>query len=373
MLAAEDLRSHPSPARIAAVAIALIVIAVPIAFVAVGLAVMIHGSFALEPLLLGLLSIAVGILLRPRIARLDREGAVTPEQAPELHALVERIAAALGARPPDVVALTTAYNASWSTGGLLRRRRLALGVPLLAVLGPRERVAVIAHELGHDVNGDASRGAIVGSALQTLYSVHAALEGAVPGGGMDTGGWVDDAMGLVVIATLLAKPLVALLGLPVRAAYRAELLLLLDDSRRAEFLADALAARTAGTAAVIALHERMLLAGFYDAWLQRAVTSGEDRIDLGELRAEVADLPPDDLERRLGQARKERTRLAATQPPLAARIAVLQGRPGQPTVWLETGVAARLDAELGRLEPRVARQAVSLRRDAMYAGSRAAR
>jgi heat shock protein HtpX len=115
MLAAEDLRSHPSPARIAAVAIALIVIAVPIAFVAVGLAVMIHGSFALEPLLLGLLSIAVGILLRPRIARLDREGAVTPEQAPELHALVERIAAALGARPPDVVALTTAYNASWST------------------------------------------------------------------------------------------------------------------------------------------------------------------------------------------------------------------------------------------------------------------
>ena len=45
---------------------------------------------------------------------------------------------------------------------------LRLGVPLLTILDGQEVVALVGHELAHQVNGDATRGLVVGTALETL-------------------------------------------------------------------------------------------------------------------------------------------------------------------------------------------------------------
>jgi Zn-dependent protease with chaperone function len=67
--------------------------------------------------------------------------------------LIEEIRRAVGAPPVDNVTITIGFNASamayWSLWPLRRRRTLALGFPVLATLSTAELRAVIAHELAH--------------------------------------------------------------------------------------------------------------------------------------------------------------------------------------------------------------------------------
>ena len=76
---------------------------------------------------------------------------------------------------PDAIVADTRWNASWALVGWRRRRVLVVGLPLLAALGPQERVAMIAHEVGHDRNGDVTRGLFVGSAVAGLDALSDAL------------------------------------------------------------------------------------------------------------------------------------------------------------------------------------------------------
>ncbi|MFF5494967.1 M48 family metallopeptidase [Streptomyces aquilus] len=61
--------------------------------------------------------------------------------APELYAPVDEVAAALGTRSVDVIALDARTNASVTHLGV-RRRVLTLGLPLWEVLSPQERIAL---------------------------------------------------------------------------------------------------------------------------------------------------------------------------------------------------------------------------------------
>ncbi|HEY7296021.1 MAG TPA: M48 family metalloprotease [Dehalococcoidia bacterium] len=56
------------------------------------------------------------------------------------------------------IAVTPASNAAFGRMGWRRRRVLLLGQPLPLTLDSQERVALLGHELGHGVNGDAVRG-----------------------------------------------------------------------------------------------------------------------------------------------------------------------------------------------------------------------
>lgn len=84
---------------------------------------------------------------------------VTPREQPELWAEVLEAARAAGTRPPEEVLLTEDLNASVAErarllGLLAGRRRLYLGVPLLAGLTVPRLGAVLAHEFGHFSNQD---------------------------------------------------------------------------------------------------------------------------------------------------------------------------------------------------------------------------
>src|SRR5207253_6289128 len=135
---------------------------------------------------------------------------------------------------------------------------------------------------------------------------------------------------------------------PVLGALQLEFWLLMRDSQRAEYLADALAARMAGTEAAVSLHEKLLLDSTVANVVQR-VAQGRGAPDLFcELERALEDVPPHEREQRRRSARLEETRLEATHPPTGQRIRLLEERPAATgRVTLDADRNARIDAELG--------------------------
>ncbi|GAA3435998.1 M48 family metallopeptidase [Kutzneria kofuensis] len=91
---------------------------------------------------------------------------VDEEDAPELWTFVKQVAAEAGIRPPDELRLTGEVNASVSEdarllGLLPGRRRLHLGLPLLATLSANELRALLGHEFGHYIGWHTRVGVVV--------------------------------------------------------------------------------------------------------------------------------------------------------------------------------------------------------------------
>ncbi|GIM93433.1 M48 family metalloprotease [Paractinoplanes toevensis] len=295
---------------------------------------------------LGLLLLGVAIVLRPRLGRLaalsDGTRQADRSTSPELFALVERVAAAIGAPAPHVVLLGYELNAFTTTVGLRRRRVLYLGVPLWATLDPQERVALIGHELGHFVNGDVRRGPLTLVAETTLAQVAGLFAPAGPG----VGGFVEAvsrSIGWVIS----------------RAAMLLQLVLLwtsLGDSQRAEYLADELGARAGGTAAAVRLSDHLLLHTAIDTVIQREARAGHGmaawRTASDAARTNQAPNLP--LLRQL--SRHTEASLFGSHPPSGLRSEMLEKRPAHPAaVTLVEPVSARIDAEMGSFADRVRR------------------
>jgi len=87
---------------------------------------------------------------------------------------LEEVYVALGQKHSRAL-LEEEFNASFGRVGWKQREVLTLGLPLWAILEDAERVALIAHELAHGVNGDPVRGFYVGSAVAALARWHVLL------------------------------------------------------------------------------------------------------------------------------------------------------------------------------------------------------
>jgi Zn-dependent protease with chaperone function len=100
-----------------------------------------------------------------RLGPASHAAAVTPEEQPELWDQVRAAAEATGERPPDELYLIAEVNAGVSEQGRLLgllpgRRRMLLGLPLLAGLNVPQLRAVLAHEFGHYSNRDTRLGGV---------------------------------------------------------------------------------------------------------------------------------------------------------------------------------------------------------------------
>jgi Zn-dependent protease with chaperone function len=306
----------------------------------------------------GVVLVGVAVAMRPRLGKPPTDGVVSEADAPRLHALVAEVAEAVGTRV-DVLVVDEGFNASWAVLGIRRRRVLTLGLPLLTTLDPGERVALLAHELAHARNRDATRGLVVGSAVNGLGELYALLAPDPYEREWSLGAFDPIAN---VIGWILSRPVLAVLYV--------ELHLLARDTRRAEYLADWLAARTAGTSAVVSVHEQLLLESFFDASLKRAATerAAPARDLLLELREKLRSVPDHERERRRRIARLTGARLGDTHPPTAKRIEVLESRPHQaPRVTLSREGSATIDDELAARRAAVAAELVERYREELYA------
>jgi Zn-dependent protease with chaperone function len=359
--AARELRPRWTPARVAAYVIALAFHLATLALIVAGAAAIVIDFPNLLSILLGGTMLGLGLLIRPRFDRLEPDAGHLFDRAsaPTLHDLAAEVARAVDRRPPDEIRISADWNASWRVVGARRRRVLTLGLPVLVALESPQRVALVGHEVGHERNGDARHGFVVGSAVIGLNRLSDVLQPrqdervtASASGSLDS----------------LARALMWLIARPIDAALWLEARLLLRDMQRAEYLADALAAQVAGSRATIALHERVLLASTFQLAVQQAAHENATDV-LDRVRQSLRRVPDRERERRRRVARLEQTRLDDTHPPTGMRIALIEGRPPQqPRVVLNEARSRRIDAELEPLVNRVDRELLDAYRSRLYYG-----
>ncbi|MDM4720108.1 M48 family metallopeptidase [Micromonospora sp. WMMA1363] len=285
-----------------------------------------------------LLALAVG--LRPRFGRLDPHADVLRrDRTPELFALVDEVAQAVGAPAPDVVAVNDELNAYAATVGFRRRRVLCLGLPYWGSLAPQERVALLGHEFGHFVNGDPRRMLLTQPAFTTLGSAADLLRPA-PSTAPGFIEMVGTALGWI-IQYPLSRLLFALHAVLVCVALR--------DIQRAEYLADEMSAKAAGTAAATDLLDATLRVESMALAVRREARAGHGPQRWQAAVAESWAANADQLPRLRQLSAREEASLFSSHPPTGLRQLMLDGaKRHEPAVVLTEDRSARIDTELAR-------------------------
>jgi Zn-dependent protease with chaperone function len=353
-----ELRPGQSTTGLLAFLVAGLVHCITLALALGGVALIVGTWFNLGPMLLGALMLALAWALRPRLAQL-KETPLERGQAPTLYRLLDQVADALGHPRVDTLVIDQHFNASYARVGWRGRPVVTLGLPLLAVLTPQQQVALIAHELGHGVNGDPLRSSMVGTALGALQGWYDMLHPRAI--------WQPE-QGLMAYLYLVSNLL--MLGL-AQLAYGATYLLALlawRSSQRAEYLADDLAARVAGAEAMLELLAATQWHGVIELVVQGiALGRGEGEL-VGGLEQAAAALPLRERERLRRAAMLEGARLDATHPPTALRATMIERRSHDaPLVTVEPELEAALRAELRALEGPIRRRLVEEYRARLYA------
>jgi heat shock protein HtpX len=328
-------------ARRLTTAASLLLIAVVLGLAVLGAWLIVAFPFPNLAVVPGVAMVGLAIALRPRFGRLDPDLEVlTRDQAPELFGLIDEVATAVGAPTPDLVGVDGAINAYAGTVGLRRRRVLGLGLPLWGSLPAGGRVALLGHELGHFVNGDPRRGLLTQPVFDMLASAADLFRPVRTTVGAGLVEMLGDALGRAfqwVVSRVLFVAYLLLVAVALR------------DSQRAEYLADELSARVAGTSAATDLLDATLTAESMALAVRRETRAGHGpdrwRAALAEARAASADRLP--LLRQLSV--RDEASLFAAHPPTGLRRQMLTERAWQdPVVVLTPARMERIDAELSR-------------------------
>ncbi|MET9080092.1 M48 family metallopeptidase [Streptomyces sp. NPDC004232] len=355
-----EMRSgrEPRPRRdasaVTATALALTVHAVTFAFAVGGVWCVVAG-WGGPGMVAGLVLVVLAWALAPRVRRLpDDRPVLLRADAPELFALVDEVAQAVGTRGVHAIAVDGSINAGVRTYGVRGRLLLVLGMPLWEVLTPEERIALLGHELAHYANGDTRNGLVVGTAVRTLSLWHHTLRPLPHPSAIEMA-----VNALYVVPRLLVRGVLVLL---VRLTSRAGM--------RAEYLADRLAARTASTQAAVGLMDRLLISGSLGVLVRneanraalggsrsaREATARADEL-WGLLTAFAASVPEHEYERQRRAGALRGHQVDATHPPTHLRRAcLLVGEPVAAAVVPQARRTERIATELAAARTEVARR-----------------
>ncbi|MDP4506194.1 M48 family metalloprotease [Nonomuraea turcica] len=165
--------------RLLALLLALLVHLMTLAFLVLGAWTILAHADSLLAWLLGGLCLAIGWVLRPRLARLPADAeTLERDSAPELYAVAEHVADRVGVTRPRKIAIRDlATETGYDRVGLARTPVLVVGLPLWLALPPRQRVTLLASAYARVPTGEEL---IVGGALDTLEAWRDALMEAGP-------------------------------------------------------------------------------------------------------------------------------------------------------------------------------------------------
>jgi Zn-dependent protease with chaperone function len=298
----------------------------------------------------GGVAVLVAFALLPPIGRFNRDYVrLRRDEAPTLYSLLDRLAATVGTRAPDVIAVGSAYNASVTAFGLRRRRALYLGLSLWGVLPPQQRIALLGHELGHFVNGDVRNSLLARPAMVTLGRLAQLVMPDRRARSRPPLVAMSEGLLRVVMQPVVVVLILAQLGI-LALAFR--------NGQRAEYLADRGSARLAGTNAAVEL-SNLLLQGEGGP----TVISSRARAGLGVAgwRSAIEELRQEQTAGRIQRLRQLTVRsdssLLATHPPQGLRSRLLEAGP-----WLDPAFVLT-DAESDKIDTELARYYDRFRRD----------
>jgi heat shock protein HtpX len=222
---------------------------------------------------------------------------VTPQQAPQLHAIIDRLCVQANIPKPRVAIAQTPMPNAFAVGRSPKTATVCATTGILQLLEPAELEAVLGHEITHVLNRD-----VVVMTIASFFASIAAFItqwGFLFGGGFGGGNRNNNSNNNGFFVVILVSA----------AVYIISFLLLQALSRYREFAADrGSAIRTGRPSALISALMK--------------IDSGMARIPSRDLRAASGELaafyifPP--------KAKQGLTNLFSTHPPLTARIERLQ-------------------------------------------------
>jgi heat shock protein HtpX len=130
---------------------------------------------------------------------------VSPQEAPELHAIVAEVAELAGVPKPKVFIVQNESPNAFATGRDPKHAVVAATTGIMRILDRRELRAVIGHEIGHVKNRDiltSSIAATIAGAISYLQTI--LLWGMIFSGGRDRGGNVLVAFLASIVAVFAA-------------------------------------------------------------------------------------------------------------------------------------------------------------------------
>jgi heat shock protein HtpX len=219
---------------------------------------------------------------------------VTPQEAPELHAIIERLCVQANLPKPRVAVAQTAMPNAFAIGRSPKSATVCATTGILNLLSPAELEAVLGHELTHVQNRDVI--------VMTIASFFASIAAFIVQFGFFFGGAFDERDnegGIAMIVVILVSALV----------YIVSWLLLQALSRYREFAADR------GSAILTGRPSALISALMKISGSMGQIPRQDLRAASGELAAFYI-FPP--------QAKQTVATLFSTHPPLNARIAALQ-------------------------------------------------
>ncbi|BCJ44089.1 hypothetical protein GCM10010168_09020 [Actinoplanes ianthinogenes] len=263
------------------------------------------------------------------------------EHMPELYRLVERVAAGTGAPMPDRIHVDFQANAGAATVGLRRTRVLTLGVPMLLALRPQELVALIGHGLGQLKHLDGTRSLLTHPARTFFGRLSRMIRPKI------SVEWVHRRSGIFHLLYLALQFVAGLLSLVFAAVHTWFAALGADERREAVLRADALAARAAGSAAVLDTLDVLAAAGPIVGHIERHVPAGEAAATWRRLVHAVRERETPALPAHRQLSIRSGASLLASHPPAGRRHQWLSARPYEAArVVVDTATAARLEREI---------------------------
>ena len=218
---------------------------------------------------------------------------VSPEEAPELHATIERLCIQANLPKPRVAIAQTPMPNAFAVGRSPKNATVCATTGLLALLSPPELEAVLGHELTHVQNRDVL--------VMTVASFFASIAAFIVQMGFWFGLGFDDRddNGPGIIVVILVSAVV----------YLVSFVLIQTLSRYREFAADR------GSAIITGRPSALVSALMKISGQMQQIPQRDLRAASGELAAFYI-FPP--------KAKQSLTNLFSTHPPLDARIAALQ-------------------------------------------------
>jgi heat shock protein HtpX len=219
---------------------------------------------------------------------------VSPQQAPELHALIERLCIQANLPKPRVAIAQTQMPNAFAIGRSPRTATVCATTGILQLLSPAELEGVMAHELTHVQNRDVM--------VMTIASFFASVASFIVQMGFWFGGAFggddnEDGPGFIVVVLVSA------------VVYMVSFVLLQALSRYREFAADRGSAIITGRPSAL-ISALLKISGTMDQIPQRDLRAASSEL------AAFYIFPP--------KAKQSVANLFATHPPLEKRIAALE-------------------------------------------------
>ncbi|MGE5703112.1 MAG: M48 family metallopeptidase [Clostridia bacterium] len=274
-----------------------------------------HSPFIL---LLFFMIMMISWLSRPRPNRLSNQVfLLQPDHCPQTYKILTTIEKELGLSKRIQYGISPHYEAYTTEIGWKRTPVVVLGYPLLRACTPEELTALVSHELAHCVNHDSRRSGPVAYALRILSNWSDMLDPSMHS--IDT------------LYQILSKLLMRILYWIPYSLLFLLVHLFWNQSQRAEYKADRLAAKIAGSDAMISMLQTVHLDHIFEMVVGKHALQKQDNSLGDQLQETFSQVPEKEKTRVQHILERSNKSMDTTHPSTHYRIEMLRAHGQSPS------------------------------------------